>query len=166
MDTSDFLESQTPKQLLQLTGAIIDELMRRGINRTGNNPLSDYTEWLVAKSLGLTLAPTSAQGFDATDDAGDTYEIKGRRLSVRNRSRQLSAIRDIAGEHFQFLVAVVFEPNLDVRCAFVLPRQAVLAKGRRNEHTNSLKLHATDNLRDVLGVKDVTEAVRVNHPNG
>jgi len=92
MSTSDYLKSQSPKQLLQLTGAVVDELVRRDINRTVNNPISDYTEWLVTRCLRLKLAKTSTQGYDATDDDGLKYEIKGRRITPRNKSRQLSAI--------------------------------------------------------------------------
>ena len=92
MSTSDYLKSQSPKQLLQLTCAVVDELVRRDINRTVNNPINDYTEWLVTRCLRLKLAKTSTQGYDATDDDGLKYEIKGRRITPRNKSRQLSAI--------------------------------------------------------------------------
>lgn len=159
MSTSDYLKSQSARQLLQLTGAVIDELVSRDINRTGNNPLSDYTEWLVARCLGLKLASTSTQGYDAIDDEGRKYEIKGRRITPRNKSRQLSAIRDIDGEHFDFLIAVVFDAQFEVYRAFKIPRSVVKAKGKYKAHTNSIILHARDSLLTVADVVDLKSKI-------
>ena len=43
------------KELLQLQASITNELINRDVVRTQNNPLGDYTEWLVAKALDLDL---------------------------------------------------------------------------------------------------------------
>ena len=97
----DLLTTLTPKQLLQLTGEVLDELMVRGISRTGNNPLSDYTEWLVSQRYKWKLAPTSEPGYDLEDTkTGKRYEVKARRITKRNTSRQLSSIRGIDNRHF------------------------------------------------------------------
>ena len=71
------LPDMTETELLQLQASVIDELKARGVVRTKNNPLGDYTEWLVAKALGLELATNSAAGYDATDADGVRYQIKG-----------------------------------------------------------------------------------------
>ena len=86
------LKSLEIKELLQLQGEIINELIERGIARTQNNPLGDYTEWLVAQSLNQELEPNSKAGYDALNSEGIRIQIKGRRLTSRNPSRQLSAI--------------------------------------------------------------------------
>jgi hypothetical protein len=72
------MDLKTPSvlELLALHAGIGDELMRRGICRTTNNPVADYTEHLVTNALGLTLAPKSTKGFDATDSGHKRYEIK------------------------------------------------------------------------------------------
>jgi len=153
----DLLQTLAPKQLLQLTGEVIDELLSRGIVRTGNNPLADYTEWLVATRFGWTLADPSVQGYDATDPATKArYEIKGRRITPRNRSRQLSAIRAIESEHFDFLVAVIYDQNFDILRALKMPRAIVQRVGKQSTHTNSLILHARDSLLTEPGVQDIT----------
>lgn len=154
----DRLRALTPKQLLQLTGGIIDELLSRGIARTGNNPLADYTEWLVTTRFGWTLADPSVQGYDATDPATKTrYEIKGRRITQRNKSRQLSAIRAIQAEHFDILVAVIYNEKFDVLQAFKIPRDVVRRLGRQSSHTNSLVLHARASLLVEPDVEDITD---------
>jgi hypothetical protein len=86
-------ESLTIPELLQRYYEILDELRSRDIVRTSNSPIGDYAEWLVAKQLGLSLVANSNSGYDAIDSSGVKYQIKGRRVTVRNRSRQLSAIR-------------------------------------------------------------------------
>jgi len=153
----DLLQTLTPKQLLQLTGEVIDELISRGIARTGNNPLADYTEWLVATRFGWTLAEPSVQGYDATDPATNTrYEIKGRRMSPRNPSRQLSAIRAIDGQHFNFLIAIIYDGQFEVQRAMKIPREVVQRVGRHSQHTNSVILHARESLLQESGVEDIT----------
>ena len=153
----DLLKTLTPKQLLQLTGEVIDELHSRKIVRTGNNPLADYTEWLVAKRFGWTLVDPSVQGYDAIDPVTKMrYEIKARRITPRNKSRQLSAIRSIDAEHFDFLVAVIYDENYDIVQAFKIPRDVIKQRGRHNPHTNSLILRARNSLSEESGVDDIT----------
>lgn len=79
---------------LKLLSSIIDELKRREVVRTKNNPLGDYTEWLVSKALELKLSSNSSAGYDALDKNDLRIQIKGRRITPENESRQLSAIRN------------------------------------------------------------------------
>ena len=115
------LNEFAPKELLCLFGSILDELQSRGIVRTSNNPLSDYTEWLVSTRLHLKLAGNSEKGFDATSGNGMRYEIKARRVTSQNPSRQLSAIRNLEGMHFDFLIAVVYDKNFEVNSSLENP---------------------------------------------
>jgi hypothetical protein len=147
----------SPSELLQLTGAVIDELTCRGICRTGNNPLSDYTEWLISEKYAWKRAPNSEQGYDAEDPiSGARYEIKGRRITTKNPSRQLSAIRDLDARHFQFLIAVIYNRNFGIQRVMKIPHLVVAAKGRKSEHTNSWILAANDSLLKEQFVEDLT----------
>src|SRR3990172_22827 len=157
----DSLKTWNAKRLLQLTGEVIDELRLRGIARTGNNPLADYTEWLIAKTLHLELADASVQGYDATNKRTNIrYEIKGRRITPRNKSLQVSAIRNIDGRHFDFLIAVIYDQHFDILRAFEIPYEVVRRLGRHSDHTNSLILYARDTLLGQDGVKDITESIK------
>ena len=152
--SQQFLESLSIKQLLQLTGSVIDELRRRGAVRTGNNPLSDYTEFLVAARYGWTLASPSEQGYDLEDTkSGRRYEIKGRRI-IKNGSRQLSAIRGIDARHFDALIAVIFDESFEVVRAMEIPWEIVKEHSRVAKHTNSITLFARDSLLKIEGVRD------------
>ena len=154
------LKEFDPKELLQLTGKILDELSARKIVRTSNNPVSGYTEWLVSERLGLKLCGNSEKGFDSVDKNGVKYEIKARRVTPSNKSKQLSAIRDIEGEHFNFLIAVVYNKDFEVILALKIPRSVVVAKSSYVKSTNSYKLLAEDSLKDEPGVEDIANLLR------
>ena len=154
------LNGYAPKELLCLFGSILDELQSRGIVRTSNNPISDYTEWLVSSRLKLKLAGNSEKGFDATDEKGVRHEIKARRVTPKNKSRQLSAIRDIEGEHFDFLIAVIYNKDFEVILALKIPRPVVVAKSSYVKSTNSFKLMADDRLKDEPGVEDIAHLLK------
>lgn len=47
------LDAMSPLELLRLQSEVLDELMRRDIVRSRNNPTGDYGEWIVARKLGL-----------------------------------------------------------------------------------------------------------------
>lgn len=55
-------------ELMQLNQETLAELERRNVIRTRNNPVSEYTEWLVSNRMGMVLAPASTKGYDATID--------------------------------------------------------------------------------------------------
>ena len=46
-------EQMSEIELLQTHGLVIGELLRRGVVKTRNNPIGDYTEWLVCRRLRL-----------------------------------------------------------------------------------------------------------------
>ncbi|MEI1609164.1 hypothetical protein [Escherichia coli] len=42
-------------ELMQLNQLTLDELERRDVLRTRNNPVCEYTEWLVAEKMQMEL---------------------------------------------------------------------------------------------------------------
>ena len=150
------LKTLSPRQLLQFTGDVIDELSLRKINRTGNNPLSDYSEWLVKERYGWNLAPLSQQGYDLEDPkTKERYEIKARRITKGHTRRQLSAIRDIAGRHFDFLISLIYDSSFEVIEAKKIP-WAVVSTYKVSSHTNGVILVANSSLFSKPGVVDIT----------
>jgi hypothetical protein len=67
------LSATSVPELLRLYTEVLDELRRRGVTRSTNNPAADYTEHLVSTKLGLILADNSTSGFDAVDADGRRY---------------------------------------------------------------------------------------------
>jgi len=155
------LDILTDRQLLELYCALMAKLRERSIIRSSNNPVADYTETLVAKALGIRLENNSKAGYDAIDADGTRYQIKGRRLTPENMNPQLSAIRNLAGNPFDVLAAVLFDNGLNVTCAALIPRSVVQLLGRYTAHTNSHTFHFRKTVLNVDGVRDVTEEVRI-----
>ncbi len=125
------------KELLQLQASITNELKDRKIVRTQNNPLGDYTEWIVAKALNLQLASNSKSGYDGETKDGVRIQIKGRRITPSNNSRQLSAIRKYEERDFDELAAVIFDENFDIIDAVLIPHEVVGEYATYREHVNA-----------------------------
>ncbi|WP_258605488.1 hypothetical protein [Mesorhizobium sp. AR10] len=146
-------------ELLILHSQIMDELRDREIVRTGNAPLGDYAELLFATAFGWSLQSNSSSGHDATDAAGLRYQIKSRRITPRNASRQLSAIRRLPDNTFDFLAAVLFDESYRVTKAIVIPHEVVVRRAKRVEHTNSWRFMLDDRVWAEEGARDVTAAL-------
>ena len=146
--------------VLDLFVAIAEDLKRRGVTRSTNNPVADLAELYFERALELTRAPKSTKGYDAIDADGKKYEIKGRRLTRENPSRELSAIRAVEQAHFDYLAGVLFNENLTVFKACLVPREIVVAHSSHVAHTNSHKFLLRDEIWSVAGVLDVTTKVR------
>lgn len=77
-----------------------------------------------------------------------------------NRSRQLSAIRDLDGGHFDFLAGVLFQPDYRVMRAALIPRDVAVQRATFVERTNSHKFLLRDDVWDAPGVRDVTAELK------
>ena len=154
------LAEMTVAELLALHVQISEELRTRGVVRSANNPTGDLAERLFCVAFGWQQAANSVRGYDATDGAGIRYQIKERRIHRRNKSRQLSAIRDLAGGHFDILAGVLFDDNYVVTRAALIPRRVVEAKSTYIAHTNSNKFMLRDEIWSLDDVEDVTGAIR------
>jgi hypothetical protein len=147
------------RQLLEMYGQIMEELKHRGVVRTTNAPGGDYAELLFSRAFGWKLAGNSASGHDAIDDGGTRYQIKSRRLSRPNTSRQLSALRKLPERHFDYLAGVLFQPDYSVLRAAIIPHDQVVSRSRYTDHTKSWTFFLDDQLWSVPGVRDVTKEI-------
>jgi hypothetical protein len=146
--------------LLALHAQVADELRSRGITRSSNNPTGDLAEYLFCKAFGWTQAGNSNRSIDAVDSGGIRYQIKGRRITRFNNSRQLSAIRDLAGEHFDVLAGILFKEDYTVMKAALIPHSVALERATFVEYTNSHKFMLRDDVWSAAGVRDVTAELR------
>lgn len=161
---ADRLATSTTSELLALYGGILSQLRERGIVRSENSPVGDYAEHLAARAFGLTLVNNSAIGYDGVDGAGVRYQIKGRRITKWNPSRQLSAIRGLEpglGDPFDVLAGILFDGDFIVTRAALIPISVVRLRTNRQDHVNAWRLMLTDSVWLLAGVEDVTEKVRV-----
>jgi hypothetical protein len=113
------------------------ELRRRGIIRSANGPVADWAEAIAVRRLGLTLAGKSTAAYDALDSAGRRYQVKGRRITAENPSRQLGGIRNLEMGGFDYLIAVIFGEALEVREMWRLPIALVREHAKFRKHVNA-----------------------------
>lgn len=154
------LTSLTAWELLALHAQIGEELRARGITRSANNPTGDLAEYLFCKAFDWAQAPNSKANLDAVASDGVRYQIKGRRLTQHNGSRQLSAIRNLDGDNFDVLAGVLFGEDYRILRAALIPRSFVVDRATFVEYTNSHIFHLRDDVWDASGVRDVTDALK------
>jgi hypothetical protein len=133
----DWLTPLSDLELLSLHSEILTQLRFRGVIRTKNNPVGDYAEWLVSKALGMTLLSNSSAGADATDTDGMKVQIKARRVTPDNPSRQLSALRNYEAADFDYLIAVIFDENYNVLDAYKIQHEVIRDYARHSDHVNA-----------------------------
>jgi hypothetical protein len=156
MDLSDL----SPPALLALHAQVADELRTRGITRSANNPTGDLAEYLFCRSFGWKQSGNSQANIDAVGSDGTRYQIKGRRITRYNNSRQLSAIRDLGGAHFDILAGVLFNEDYTVMRAALIPHVVAIESATFVERTNSYRFLLRDNIWNASGVHDVTMELR------
>jgi hypothetical protein len=146
----------SPVELLSLHSRTAEELRARGITRSSNSPTGDLAEFLFCKAFGWTQAGNSHANVDAMARDGTRYQIKGRRMTRHNQSRQLSAIRDLVGAHFDYLAGVIFSEDYTVLRAAIIPRIITEQRSSFVVRTNSHKFILRDDVWEADGVTDVT----------
>lgn len=102
----------------------------------------------------------SQANVDAIGPDGLRYQIKGRRITRFNGSRQLSAIRNLAGAHFDFLASVLFSQDYSVMRAALIPHAVALQRATFVAHTNSHRFLLRDDVWSARDVRDVTLELR------
>ena len=124
-------------ELLKLHARVSDELRVRGITRSSNNPTGDLTEFLFCRAFGRSQAGNSNANVDAANPGGVRYQIKGRRITPQDSSRQMSAIRDLQGSNFDFLTRTLFNRDYSILRAAIVPIEVVVARATSVPRTNS-----------------------------
>ena len=154
-------DGRSNKELFALIGATLTELRRRGVVRSSNNPIADYAELLFQVAFALSPAPRSTKGYDAIGRDGVKYEIKARRLTSHNQSRQLSAIRGLEEKHFHFLGGILFNEGFSVFRACLVPHSQILPPyATFVARTNSWKFCLEDRVWSLPGVVDATAMIK------
>jgi hypothetical protein len=146
--------------LLELHATILEVLRERNIVRSSNAPLGDYAELLFSKAFSWTLQNNSASGHDAVDGAGLRYQIKSRRITPHNSSRQLSFIRRLPERTFDFLAGALFNTHYSIYRAAIVPHVLLEPRSRFSKHTNGWLFKLEDDVWTMQGVRDVTDELR------
>ena len=146
--------------MLLIHSRIADELRERGIARSSNNPTGNLAEYLFCKAFGWNQADRScARSIDAVGEDGKRYQIKARRITRHNGSRQLTG-GDLNSGHFDILAGVILREDYTVLRAALIPHAVALRRATFVERTNSHRFLLRDDIWNDSEVEDVTELLR------
>ena len=160
------LHCKTDRELLALYSDVMSALRARGVVRSSNGPAADYAESLAARALRLTLNVRSTAGHDGVSIAGQRIEVKCRRLTPYNRSRQLSAIRGLDKKRFDHLAGILFEADFSVIRGALVPYAVVKRQAVYVKHTNSWRFILRDSVWNLPGVRDITKQLQRAQASG
>ena len=150
------LSNAKDRELLQLYRDVMEELRSRKLIRSSNNPVADYAEKVAVERLNLSRAGKENRGYDALDKQKRRYQIKGRRITKHNSSRQLGVIRNIEDKLFDYLVAIIFNEDFSVKEIWKVPYQYVKENSRFSKHQNGHIFFARPNqLSEVQGIERI-----------
>jgi hypothetical protein len=130
------LKNMDEQRLLKLYSELMEELRDRELIRSSNNPVADYAEKIAVEYMRLTRVGKEERGYDAIDESRRKYQIKGRRVTRHNSSRQLSVIRDLDKRLFDYLVAVIFNEDFSANEIWNVPYRFVKENSRFSKHQN------------------------------
>jgi hypothetical protein len=147
-------------ELLQMQAYAIEELLRRNVVQTQNAPLGDYAEWLFCETFGWERESNSTKAYDAKCKNRGRVQIKARRLSTQNASRQLGALRELDRNTFDVLAAVLFASDFSVQRAALIPRSIAFEHAKFRERTNSWRFILNDMVWNYPNVIDVTSKLQ------
>ena len=84
-----------------------------GVVRSDRSVPGDFAEWLACEMFGFQIAASGVQkGFDATDLAGKTYQVKAR---IVNSLEQATSFDVKDPDHpFDYLLGVFLTPSSEV----------------------------------------------------
>ena len=174
------LKTASLADLFTLYGHILDELTRREVVRTRNQPLGDYSEWLVGHALnGQQSANKSEKSFDITADLsadllaalgphdggyrGARIQVKARSVSPIPKQHQLQT-SPFHAHGFDYLALVLHEEsNFSIRRAVLLPTAAALthAKPASARRDDVLRLWMTPTVMNDPTAVDITERLQL-----
>ncbi len=150
------LNELNAEELLQLYNELMEELRERKLVRSSNNPVSDYAEKIVSEMLHLTLQKGSNKGYDAIDEKTKMrYQIKSRRFTKHNHSRQLGVIRNLDQHPFDCLIAVIFNENFEPKEIWQIPSEIISEHSKFSEHQNGHILILRGNILTAKEVKRI-----------
>ena len=140
------LKKLKEQSLLKLYADLMEELRVRELIRSSNNPVADYAEKVAVDYMGLQRVGKEKRGYDAIDKQKRRYQIKGRRITRHNKSRQLGVIRNLDEKLFDYLIAVIFNEDFSVEEIWRIPYRYVKDNSKYSRHQNGHVFQAKPDL--------------------
>jgi hypothetical protein len=119
-DPTDF-SGMTDEKMMGLYGAVMAELLERNIVHSGNNPIADIAEHLVADQFGVEPEHPNQMAYDFVTKDGLKVPGQGD-TTDEGLHKGLSAIHSLA---FDVLAIVIFKLDLKIEKIALVPVEVV-----------------------------------------
>lgn len=126
-------DDKTDAEVVALYGQVMSELHRRGVVRSGNNPIGDMAKTIIADYYGVTPQPPNNKSFDVLAPDGTKIKVKALRRTKPSR-KGLSPLRTL---DFDFVASACTELTRS-------QRRALGASDRRTQPATLLTQIARD----------------------
>lgn len=70
------LQNKTDAELVAHYGEVMSELLQRGVVRSGNNPVADMAERVIADYHGVDPEPPNSKSYDVVTRDGATIQVR------------------------------------------------------------------------------------------
>ncbi len=148
------LHGKTNAELVALYGEVMSELHQRGVVRSGNNPIADMAERVIADYYGVEPEPPNSKSYDVVTEDGTTIQVKALRRTKSSR-RNLSPLRTL---DFDLVAAVVFAVDMQLVEAVFVPVVTVRDHMNWSNTWKAHRLALTNRLLDDPRVRRVPAA--------
>lgn len=155
------LDALSPAELLRAWADVMRRLRDLGVVRSGNNPVGDICEGLVAAHYGVTPETNSRAGYDVLTPDKRRVQVKGRRTTPTSKPTHYSFIRDLPAKPFDELVAVHLDENFEVTAAYRMSWETVSRLSTYIERVNGWRLPL---IRGPLASVDGVEPIDLSLP--
>jgi hypothetical protein len=146
------LSKLTNRELLDVWTGSLEELYRRGVVRTYNNPIGDIAEALVARHYGGTRAAFDNPAWDVA--VGDELiQVKACRRSTPTTKLGFSPLRHREG--YSAVVLVVFTADMRVEQAWRVPREVANELASGVPHVNGWRIGLGAKITSHPGVEQI-----------
>ncbi|MBU9828449.1 hypothetical protein J1779_00665 [Rahnella sp. FC061912-K] len=126
------LQDLTAFELLQINQLSLDELERRNILKIRNNPLHDYTNWLVNNKMNMKPISSNSEGYDLKTSDGRKVMIIAKRNLLNNNSTMLGVISEKLLKNIDETIAVIYHKDLSIQSAVIIPSGVIYKLGVYN----------------------------------
>lgn len=142
------------RALVTLYGAVMAELLERGVVRSANNPIADMAERVVADYYGVEPAPPNEKAYDVKTKDGVRIQVKALRRTHPSSS-SLSPLRDL---DFECVAIVIFKADMELVEVALVPVAVVKEYMGWSKTWGCHRLSATKKLLADPRVQHITRA--------
>lgn len=127
------LNHLTADELLQMNQYTLDELERRSILKVGDNPISEYTLWLVKNKMNAKSVSSEFAGYNVRTPDRKKIHILAKRNKLKNHSAILGVISERELRKVDDVLAVIYNEDMSIHTALIIPVHVIEKIGVYNK---------------------------------